>query len=72
MELLTISQVAKILNINKGTLYKWIKQGKIKHLRLGPKSIRFRSQDIEEFLQFCETKEPEVDPIISNILNKLL
>ena len=49
-ELLTIAQVAKILNVTTTTLRRWDKQGKLKALRVGTRrgvgERRYRREDI--------------------------
>ena len=48
--LLTIAQVAKILNVTTTTLRRWDKQGKLKALRVGTRrgvgERRYRREDI--------------------------
>jgi predicted site-specific integrase-resolvase len=43
----------KILKISQATLNRWVKAGKIQTLKLGEGrkgAVRFRSKDIEEFI----------------------
>ena len=47
--LLSIGQVAILLQIPKSTIYQWIKQNKLISIRLG-KHRRFHQSDIEKFL----------------------
>lgn len=53
-ELLTISQVAKILNVTTTTLRRWDKQGKLKALRVGTRrgvgERRYRREDIMKIM----------------------
>jgi excisionase family DNA binding protein len=53
--LLTISEVAQILNVHPNTLRRWSDSGKINALRLTPRGDRrYRSKDITTFLQKYE------------------
>jgi excisionase family DNA binding protein len=50
-ELLTVRQVAERLGFKSAaTVYKWSQQGRIPRVVLGPRSIRFRAEDIERFV----------------------
>ncbi len=54
MELLTVSEVAKILRVNKHLVYDLINEGEIKAMRIG--SIKVRKEALEDYL---ERKEHE-------------
>lgn len=50
--LYNVNQVCEMLEVTPDWLYRQVREGKIKHLRLGSqKLIRFRVEHIEEFLQ---------------------
>jgi len=49
-KLYDIRDVAKILGVKPSTIYTWIKQGKIPHIRIG-RLIRFTLEQIDGFLQ---------------------
>ncbi len=49
MEFLTVTEAAAILRINKFTLYKWSKSGKIPSRSFGKNTLRFLASDLEEF-----------------------
>ena len=53
-ELLTIKQVAKILNVHPTTLRRWDKNGKLKALRVGTRrgvgERRYRREDIGKLI----------------------
>lgn len=53
-ELLTIKQVAKVLNVHPATLRRWDKKGKLKAIRVGTKGgvgeRRYRREDIIELI----------------------
>ena len=48
--LLSVEEAAKRLNLRPTTLYAWVHQGRIGHVKLG-RALRFREQDIEECIQ---------------------
>ena len=50
-QMLTVNQVAYLLNIHPGTVRRWEKKGQLKSYRLGPKKvIRFRKDDLYGFI----------------------
>jgi len=53
-ELLTIKQVAKVLNVHPTTLRRWDKSGKLKALRVGTRrgvgERRYRREDIYKLI----------------------
>ncbi len=50
MKLLSIAEAAERLNIKEDTLRKWLKEGKIKGIKLG-KLWRIREEEIEELIR---------------------
>ncbi len=55
---LTVSEVAKELNINPQTIRSWVKKGKLRGYRLGERSVRILRSDLNQFI-----KESTVDSI---------
>lgn len=49
-ELLTITEVARMLNLHEITVRRHIKQGKLKALKVG-RRIRIRREDLDEFIK---------------------
>jgi excisionase family DNA binding protein len=60
--LLTIREVSQLTGISVGTLYHWACQGRIPCVRLSSRCLRFRSQDIERWIEgFSQpSNEPEM------------
>lgn len=58
--LLTITELSVYLNIKKATLYSWVEQNKIPHLKIH-RLIRFRKDEVDAWLRSCYIKkiEPE-------------
>jgi len=50
-EFLTIEELSDRLGVKKTTLYSWVASGLIPHLRLGRRLIRFRKEDIDQWLE---------------------
>lgn len=51
LELLTPEEVAKLLKVDKRTIYYWIERKTLSHVRINRKVVRFRPTDVEEFIQ---------------------
>jgi excisionase family DNA binding protein len=51
-------EVAAMLQCSERSSHNWIKEGKIKVHRIG-RLIRFRMEDIEEFIKQCSGKQSE-------------
>ena len=55
-QLLTVEQVAEYCQLSQSTIYHWLCNGKLKHVKLG-KAVRIRRQDLDRFvLQRVQTK----------------
>ena len=50
-DFLTAKQLAKRLNLSPETIKKWAIRGKIPHIRISPKVLRFDWQKVKETLQ---------------------
>ncbi len=49
-DILTIDDVAKILKVNKRTVYRWVETGDLKVARIGRKTYRVFESDLKKFL----------------------
>lgn len=49
--LLTVGEVAERLRMAKGSIYRWISQGKLRHVKLGHRAVRVRVSDLEAFIE---------------------
>jgi excisionase family DNA binding protein len=47
-ELLTIREAAEVLRVSEVTISRWIKQGRLPALRVGPRAIRIRRDDLDK------------------------
>lgn len=71
MPLLTPDDVAKLLKVNKRTVYYWIERGLISYVKINRKTIRFRYLDVEDFINKHLVKPSDVDKVVNKILSKL-
>jgi excisionase family DNA binding protein len=56
-DIFTIDEVAKILKVNRRTVYRWIETGDLKVARIGRKTYRVFESDVKRFLnKFYTTK----------------
>jgi excisionase family DNA binding protein len=56
-DILTIDEVAKVLKVNKRTVYRWVETGDLKVARIGRKTYRVFESDLKKFLNsFYTTK----------------
>ena len=53
VELLTIEQVARLLNVSKSLVYRLKDEGKLRSYRIGKGAIRFRTEDVLSYLEEC-------------------
>lgn len=70
-QLLTPEELAKLLKINKRTVYYWIEKRLINYIRINHKVVRFRHTDIEEFIQKHTVRASDVDEVVDEIFAKL-
>ncbi|MFC1707049.1 helix-turn-helix domain-containing protein [Planctomycetota bacterium] len=49
-ELLKIEEVARELRVNTDTAYRWVRQKKLRHVRIG-RTLRVRRSDLDAFLE---------------------
>jgi len=57
--MLTVMEVASILNIHSSTVRRWEKEGLLKSYGIGPRRfLRFRQEDILDFLEKSRSEVP--------------
>jgi excisionase family DNA binding protein len=71
MELLTPDEVAKLLKVNKRTIYSWVEKKQIPYIKINKKLIRFRPVDIQEFIQNHYVNRSDTDTVVDEILSKI-
>ena len=55
--MLTVREVASILNVHPSTVRRWESKGLLRSFRIGPrKIIRFDLKEIADFLNECRTE----------------
>jgi len=50
-EILTVSEVAKYLRVQRADAYRLLNEGKIPYFKLSPKRTRVRKADLERYLE---------------------
>ena len=55
--LLTVSEAARWLQVHEKTLYRWIAQGRVPHVRVGGRAVRLRLADLQEAIKCHGLKE---------------
>ena len=56
MKLYTSKQVAKLLGVSEYTIYRYIKAGKLKAIKLTAYNFRIDEKDLNQFLKKHKTK----------------
>lgn len=61
-EVMNLEEVATYLKVSERTILREIKEGKIKAFRVGGRSLRFRREDVEEYIRKQEVRPEDVQP----------
>lgn len=60
-DLLTVPEAAERLKVSAVTVSRWIKQGRLRALKVGPRAVRIRTEDLDRIM--APTGAPvELDP----------
>jgi excisionase family DNA binding protein len=59
--MLTYKDVAELTNMKLGTVYALVSQRRIPHIRLGRRLVRFRRQEILDWLEAHDVEVGDVD-----------
>ena len=57
MELLTYDQAAHLVNVPTGTLYAWVSQRRVPHVRISARLVRFDREALEAWLKARRVSE---------------
>jgi excisionase family DNA binding protein len=49
--LLTVNELAELLNISSGTIYHWLSEDRLPVVRFSKRCVRFRESDVESLLE---------------------
>lgn len=49
--LMSADEVAAFLGIDRATVWRWVSAGKLKARKIGPKTTRFRREDLEKLVE---------------------
>lgn len=50
-QLFTLEQAGTLLGVSAQTVWRWVARGRLPAVRLGPRCLRVRQEDIDEFVQ---------------------
>ncbi|MDQ3044778.1 MAG: helix-turn-helix domain-containing protein [Chloroflexota bacterium] len=53
--LLTMAEAAERLKVSRVTIQRWIKQGRLRSYKVGPRAVRIRADDLANLLQVTST-----------------
>ena len=65
-EFYTVSEAARVLDVSRTTIWRWIDEGKLPAYRVGGRTIRIRRQDVDEMLRPVTTQSTEHGDIWAN------
>lgn len=66
-QLLTVNEVAEVMQISPMSVYRLIHSGELKSIKLGRCSFRIRPADLDAFFDCCETVRPAApEPVTGN------
>jgi len=65
-KLLDIDELSQILGVKKSTVYNWISQNKIPHIKIGKRILKFRAKDIEAWIEAKSVNYSKPDFILNN------
>ena len=51
INLIPLKEVRSLLNISSVTLWKWVKQGKLSVVKLSPRKIYVKKEELDRFIQ---------------------
>jgi excisionase family DNA binding protein len=57
--LLTTAETATLLNVNERTVRRWVADGVLPVIRLGPRSHRFSPDDLTAFMTLSNEQAPD-------------
>ena len=53
MKLLTVRETAEALSVSPSLVYRLVSEGALRCFRIGRGALRFRQEDVEEYLSQC-------------------
>ncbi|MFC1712815.1 ATPase, T2SS/T4P/T4SS family [Candidatus Poribacteria bacterium] len=72
-EIVDMKEAIKLLNTTRSTFYRWVREGKVKGMKVG-RQWRFYREDIERFLKGEEPRielSADIGPLIENLRQRL-
>ena len=62
MDMMTKEQAAKFLGVSLDTLERFMKDKKIAYYKLAPKIVRFKEEDLREYIDSTRVEAGETEP----------
>lgn len=53
-ETYTVAEAARLLKVQERTVRAWLRSGKIRGFKIGPKSLRITESELQRFFRACE------------------
>lgn len=72
-EIIDMNEAIKLLNTTRSTFYRWVREGKVKGMKVG-RQWRFYREEIERFLKGEEPQidlPANIDPLIENLRERI-
>jgi excisionase family DNA binding protein len=63
-EFYTVSEAARVLDVSRTTIWRWIDIGKLPAYRVGGRTIRIRREDVETMRRPARVDRDELEPDI--------
>ena len=51
MNLLDYTEAAELLGVQRGTLYAWVSQRRVPHVRFSPRCVRFDKAELQRWVE---------------------
>ena len=65
-EFYTVSEAAKMLDVSRTTIWRWINEGRLGAYRVGGRTIRIRRQDVQKMLRPARVQLADEQDIWAN------
>lgn len=65
-EFCTVTEAARVLDVSRTTVWRWIAEGRLPALRLGGRTIRIRKPDVEKMLRPARVRLADPGDIWAN------
>ncbi len=67
--LLSVKEAASYLGVSPCSVYRWVEEGRIPHIKLQGRGVRFKQSDLDAWLEKGKTKSFQAPPLLESSLN---